>query len=65
MFSLNGFGYDHVRNDHKEIRLAAYCMPLTVSKVYIPPHDSKWEVYSLRSNSWNKLDVDKPTGYHA
>jgi len=23
-----------------------------------------WEVYSLKSNSWEKLDVDIPTGYH-
>ena len=29
----------------------------------LPPHDSLWEVYSLRSNSLRKLDVDMPTDY--
>jgi len=68
MFSLHGFGYDHVRNDLKVIRHAAYCMPLNESDfesyISLLPHDSMWEVYSLRSNSWKKLDVDIPTGYH-
>jgi hypothetical protein len=64
VFSPHGFGYYHVRNDLKVIRHAAHCMPLTDFESYIPPHDSMWEVYSLRSNSWEKLDVDIPTGYH-
>ena len=68
MFSLHGFGYDHVRNDLKVIRHAAHCMPLTDFEnetcISLPPHDSIWEVYSLRSNSWEKLDVDIPTGYY-
>jgi F-box interacting protein len=61
MFSLHGFGYDL-----KVIRNASHCMPLTDFEIYIslPPHDSMWEVYNLRSNSWEKLDVDIPTGYY-
>jgi len=38
-------------------------MPLIDFESYIPQHDSMWEVYSLRSNSWKKLDVDMPSDY--
>jgi molecular chaperone HtpG len=61
VFSLHGFGLD--QHDHKVIRHAALCTDLTNFKGPIPPHDSMWEVYSLRSNSWKKLDVDMPSGY--
>ncbi|KAK2380238.1 hypothetical protein QL285_067953 [Trifolium repens] len=45
---LNGFGYDHVRDDYKIIR-------------YIDFHPVPlWEIYSLRCNSWKKLDVNMP-----
>jgi hypothetical protein len=50
--SIHGFGHDHVRNDHKVIRHAAHCMPVTDFESYIPQHDS-----------WKKLDVDMPGGY--
>jgi len=61
--SFHGFGYDPVSDDHKVIRHAAHILNFTDSEGYLPPHDSLWEVYSLRSNSWRKLDVDMPTGY--
>jgi hypothetical protein len=50
--SLHGFGYDPISDDHKVIRHAAYILSFTDSEgCYFPPHDSFWEVYSLRSNS--------------
>jgi len=62
--SIHGFGYDPISDDHKVIRHAAHILSFTDSEgCYFPPHDSLWEVYSLRSNSWRKLDVDMPTGY--
>ncbi|RHN55246.1 putative F-box domain-containing protein [Medicago truncatula] len=44
----HAFGYDFVNNDYKVIRQGT-----VVDKTgYI------WEIYSLRNNSWRKLDVD-------
>ncbi|GAU43998.1 hypothetical protein TSUD_91770 [Trifolium subterraneum] len=61
VFSLHGFGVDQC--DYKVIRHAALCPNLTTFKGPIPPHKSMWEIYSLRSNSWKKLDADMPSGY--
>ncbi|CAK8567463.1 unnamed protein product [Lathyrus sativus] len=68
-YFLHGFGYDHFRDDYKVIRYVSY--RLNVSDVEnniedIPnklPHDNIWEIYSLRSNSWRKLDIDLIKGY--
>ncbi|CAI8603940.1 unnamed protein product [Vicia faba] len=61
IFSLMGFGYDHVRDDHKVIRNALewtqFDFEDTQSNEFI------WELYSLRNNSWRKLDVDVSLGY--
>ncbi|KAK2408393.1 F-box/kelch-repeat protein [Trifolium repens] len=58
--TLHGFGYDHVRDDYKVIQHAAYIK-------YNPSYDGKWknfrEIYSLKSNSWRKLDFDMPARY--
>jgi molecular chaperone HtpG len=49
----NGFGYDHVGDDYKVIRWLS-------ADEYVDPI---WEIYSLRSNSWRKLDIEMPYGY--
>ena len=59
----HGFGYDHIRNDYKVVRHIAHRKNLIDRVGNWPLHDSVWEVYSLRSNYWKKLDVDMPTGY--
>ncbi|CAK8565960.1 unnamed protein product [Lathyrus sativus] len=63
---MYGFGYDHVNHDHKVVRHVAQRVDFANYEGYkghIPPHDSMWEVYSLRSNAWKKVEVDMPTGY--
>ncbi|XP_004514373.2 F-box protein CPR1-like [Cicer arietinum] len=62
MVTYHGFGYDHVRDDYKVIRrldffLDCYADVPWDEHVGFPP---MWEIYSLRSNSWRKLDVDIP-----
>jgi molecular chaperone HtpG len=59
---LNGFGYDHITDDYKVIQHVCY-VSFTLSEC---PWDdvtpkSFWEIYSLKSNSWKKLDFDMPT----
>ncbi|CAK8534233.1 unnamed protein product [Lathyrus sativus] len=56
--TIHGFGYDHVTDDPKLIRHVAHCLHVTDYEGYIPPLDSIWEVYSLRSDSWKKVDID-------
>ncbi|XP_058746702.1 F-box/kelch-repeat protein At3g06240-like [Vicia villosa] len=46
----SGFGYDSVTDDFKVLR------HLRVSQ--ITKNKSIWEIYSVRSDSWKKLDVD-------
>jgi len=71
---LHGFGYNCVRDDYKLIRHTCidYCFPDSSDLLIGMPSDRDlsllqdkslnpfWEIYSLRSNSWNKLDVDMP-----
>jgi molecular chaperone HtpG len=47
------FGYDRVKDDYKVMRHIAQLEQSNISRAC-----SIWEVYSLRSNSWKKLDVD-------
>ncbi|XP_058744971.1 putative F-box protein At3g16210 [Vicia villosa] len=66
---LHGFGYDCVGNDYKLIR-KTYIIPdfhterpserdlLLVQDKSLDPF---WEIYSLKNNSWKKLDIDMPT----
>jgi len=55
---LNGFGYDHVSDDYKVIRFVLYQEDMCNTP------DCFYEIYSLRSHSWRKLDVGKPIAYH-
>jgi molecular chaperone HtpG len=64
---IHGIGYDHLRDDYKVIRHVQFDSrffehlfdrelfmeeELSISK------EPLWEIYSLRSNSWKKLEVD-------
>jgi hypothetical protein len=64
---IQGFGYDHIKNDFKIIR----CIHFTrmseddlelanVRREDLPwneiSYEPVWEIYSLRCNSWRKLD---------
>ncbi|CAJ2656841.1 F-box protein [Trifolium pratense] len=59
----HGFGYDDVGDDYKIIQHVDYTTanenPLEdLEDVMIP--DPFWEIYSLKSNSWRKIDFDMP-----
>jgi molecular chaperone HtpG len=68
----HGFGYDCIRSDYKVIRYVEFftslCyfldarMNMSASKVL---HDPIWEIYSLKSNSWKKLDLDMKKIYRS
>jgi len=66
-FNLHGYGYDHINEDYKIIRhvkVNQYIPNDNVDWSYLPstPHPF-WEIYSVRSNSWKRLDlVDMPIG---
>ena len=70
--NLHGFGYDRVINDYKIIRYVRFDIESSVEgyedleeiiysnslgQISLEP---LWEIYSLTSNSWRKLDVDMP-----
>ncbi|RHN72433.1 putative F-box domain-containing protein [Medicago truncatula] len=66
---IHGFGYDRVRDDYKVIRYVVFdslsfydVMFRGLSEQEASwkdvPMEPLWEIYSLRSNSWKKLDVD-------
>jgi molecular chaperone HtpG len=66
---LHGFGYDHVTDDYKIIRYVCYFertdeirLPSEVQWGEID-YEPLWEIYSLRCNSWRKIDVDIPTDW--
>jgi len=59
---FHGFGYDHVRDDYMVIRYLTFFdtdtdEPRKEDYSYVDP---MWEIYSLRSNSWRKLDFEMP-----
>jgi F-box interacting protein len=63
---LHGFGYDHVTNDYKVIQFVDSYL---ISEFGLVQEDRSsyetfWEIYSLRSNSWKKLDVNIPNCYY-
>jgi molecular chaperone HtpG len=58
-FYLHGFGYDNLINDYKVIRYVCI-MGIRSNEGYISA-EPFWEIYSLRSNSWRKLDVNMPS----
>jgi F-box interacting protein len=69
---LNGFGYDHVTNDYKVIQFVdSYLGALDEdeeNEEFIPEdrssYETFWMIYSLRSNSWRKLDLNIPNRYY-
>ncbi|KAK9070944.1 hypothetical protein SSX86_009512 [Deinandra increscens subsp. villosa] len=46
---IKGFGYDHLHDDHKVVRLVQYC------NLFKDPLHSKLEVFSLRSERWKEI----------
>jgi len=65
---LHGFGYDHVSDDYKVIQMIDFFAEnsegdegdlIWEDKSY----DPLWEVYSLKNNSWKKLDFDMRNCY--
>ncbi|KAK2355079.1 F-box/kelch-repeat protein [Trifolium repens] len=62
----HGFGYDHVDDDYKIIQHVDYTTENEnalddLDDVMMP--DPFWQIYSLKSNSWRKLDFDMPIIY--
>ncbi|CAJ2665419.1 putative F-box protein At3g16210 [Trifolium pratense] len=61
---LHGFGYDHVRNDYKVIRYVDDLEEImSLGGMTDTKFGNSWEIYSLRSKSWRKLDVDMPNSF--
>ncbi|AES99094.2 F-box protein interaction domain protein [Medicago truncatula] len=63
---VHGFGYDMRTHDFKVISHVSFRAPrLNPRKGFVALGDTSierfWEIYSLRSNSWRKLDVVMPT----
>ncbi|CAJ2654295.1 unnamed protein product [Trifolium pratense] len=61
---IHGFGYDHIKDDFKFIRYIAFSQ-ISEDHLELPEdvswnEEPVWEIYSLRSNSWRKLDVHMP-----
>ncbi|KAK2351538.1 hypothetical protein QL285_097092 [Trifolium repens] len=58
-----GYGYDKVRDDYKLLRYVHYseldrgeCQQIGIPYIRDVSYDNLWEIYSLRSNSWKKLN---------
>jgi molecular chaperone HtpG len=64
-FHIHGFGYDRVKDDYKVIRQILFFRLSSFDEGWrkVPKgisYNSIWDIYSLRSNSWRKLDIDMP-----
>ncbi|XP_039683738.1 F-box/kelch-repeat protein At3g06240 [Medicago truncatula] len=61
----HGFGYDCVTNDYKIIRqvMCYHKIDIDVYLLEDIDNDHFWEIYSLRSNSWRKLEYDIPINH--
>lgn len=68
---LHGFGYDHIKEDFKIIRYIQFTSISSgrLERLHVRYEDvswneisyqPEWEIYSLRCNSWKKLDVNMP-----
>ncbi|CAJ2634138.1 unnamed protein product [Trifolium pratense] len=57
-YVLHGFGYDSVTDDYKVIQFVD-SLPLAIGDDYFHDrsYETFWEIYSLRSNSWRRLDL--------
>jgi len=64
---LHGFGYDCIRDDYKIVRCVDFHTNLLEMIITLPKvlYDPLWEIYSLKSNSWRKLDLDMTTFYRS
>ncbi|QCD78441.1 molecular chaperone HtpG [Vigna unguiculata] len=60
-----GFGYDSVKDDYKVIKHVSLNDAFTMEDFYDPKYATIVEMYSLRRNSWKKLehDIDLPVCY--
>lgn len=56
---FSGFGYDHGTNDYKMTNFVR-CLNIEDED---RSYKTYWEIYSLRSNCWRKLDVYLPNYY--
>jgi F-box interacting protein len=63
---LNGFGYDDITDDYKVIQYVSVTGELvgirdmSVEVLGYESLCSFWEIYSLRSNTWRKLEAEMP-----
>jgi molecular chaperone HtpG len=61
---IHGFGYDGVRDDYKVLRYVQFntdTLAHGLSDEHVVWNDEPlWEIYSLRNNSWKKLDIKMP-----
>jgi molecular chaperone HtpG len=58
-YRLHGFGYGHIRDDYKVIQ---YVDSYTFNDNVLV-NECFWNIYSLNSNSWKKINFDMPSRY--
>ncbi|GAU18162.1 hypothetical protein TSUD_248620 [Trifolium subterraneum] len=75
LYDLNGFGYDHATNDYKVIQFVDSCRgggnpdeDEDQDQEFVPgdrsSYETFWGIYSLKTNSWRKLDLNIPNRYY-